>query len=95
MDDTLFFCKSYQSNLGYLRCILLLFEAMSVLKVNLAKRAFIPIGEVADLHNLAQFFSCGVDSLPYTYLGLPLGASYKCKTVWETVVKKFLRRLAG
>jgi len=84
-DDTLFICKPYESNIGYLRCILLLFEAMSGLKVNLAQSVLIPIGKVPDLHHLAQFFDCRVDSLPSTYLGLPLGASYKCKTVWEPI----------
>jgi len=85
-DDTLCFCKPYESNLGYLRCILLLFEAMAGLKVNLPKNFLIPIGEALDLHHLAQFFSCGVDFLPSSYLGLPLGASYKCKAVWELIV---------
>jgi len=94
-DDTLFFCKPKESNLGYLRCILLLFEALTSLKVNLAKSVLIPIGEVPNLHHLTQFFGCGVDVLPSTYLGLPLGASFKCKSVWEPVVKKFQRRLAG
>ena len=81
--------------MGYLRCILLLFEAMSGLKVNSAKSALIPIGEVPDLPQLALFFECGVDSLPSTYLGLPLGVSYKSKIVWEPVIEKFHRRLAG
>ena len=61
----------------------------------LSKSALIPIGEAPNLHQLAQFFGCGVDFLPSTYLGLPLGASYKCKSVWEPVVEKFQRRLAG
>jgi len=94
-DDTLFFCKPHESNLGYLRCILLLFEAMSGLKVNLAKNVLIPIGEVPNLPQLAHFFGCRVDSLPFTYLGIPLGASYKSKIVWEPVTEKFQRRLAG
>ena len=94
-DDTLFFCKPQESNLGYLRCVLLLFEALSGLKVNLAKSTIIPIGEVPDLHQLAHFFGCGVDSLPSTYLGLPLGAPYKSKIVWEPVIEKFQKRLAG
>jgi len=38
-DDTLTFCKLNESNLGYLRCILLLFEAMSGLRVDLSKSA--------------------------------------------------------
>jgi len=66
---------------------LLLFDAMSGLKVNLAKRVLIPIIEVLDLHHLAQFFSCGVDFLRSSYLGLLLRASYKCKVVFEQVLK--------
>ena len=93
-DDTLFFSPN-ESNLHYLSFILVLFEALTGLKINLAKNVLIPIGEVPNLHQLAQFFSCGVDFLPSTYLGLPLGASYKCKSVWEPVVEKFQRRLAG
>ena len=89
-DDTLFFCKPNESNLGYLRCILLLFETISGLKVNLAKSVLILITEVPD-HHLAQFFGCGVDFLRCSYLGLPLGASYKCKTMWEPIVEKFSR----
>ena len=90
-----FFCKPHESNLGYLRCVLLLFEALSGLKVNLAKSVIIPIGEVPDLHQLAHFFGCGVDSLPSTYLGLPLGASFKSKIVWEPVIERFQKRLSG
>ena len=76
-DDTLVFCKPDVSNLGYLRCILLLFEAMSGLRVNLSKSALIPVGEVPNVQDLARFFGCGVEFLPSSYLGLPLGASYK------------------
>ena len=36
-DDTLSFCKPNESKLGYLRCIILLFEAVSGLRVNLSK----------------------------------------------------------
>jgi len=37
-DDTLIFYRPCESDLEYLRCILLLFEAMSGLKVNLSKK---------------------------------------------------------
>ena len=59
-DDTLFFWKPNESNLGYLRCILLLFEALIGLKVNLAKNVLIPIGEIPNLHQLAQFLVVGL-----------------------------------
>ena len=70
-NDTLIFCSPCESDLGYLRCILLLFEAMSRLKVNLSKSSLIPIGEVPNIHYLASFFGCEVGALPSSYLGLP------------------------
>ena len=73
----------------------MLFEVMSGLKINLSKSVIIPVGEVPELDNLAQFFGCGVDSLPSSYLGLPLGASFKSKVVWEPVVERFRKKLAG
>jgi len=69
------------SNLGYLKCILLVFEVMSGLRVNLSKSAIIPIGEVPNVNVLAHFFGYGVDYLPSSYLVLPLGTSYKSKAV--------------
>jgi len=63
-DDTLIFCKPEVIYLGYLRCIFVLFEAMSGLKINLSKSVLIPVGEVPELNKLAQVFGCGIDSPP-------------------------------
>jgi len=49
-DDTLVFCKPSESDLGFLRCILLLFEAMPGVRVNLSKSSLIPIGEILNIH---------------------------------------------
>jgi len=94
-NDTLIFCSPCESDLGYLRCILLLFEAMSRLKVNLSKSSLIPIGEVLNIHLLACFFGCEVSALRSTYLGLPLGASFKSIVVWDPVVERFQKRNTG
>ena len=93
-DDTLVFCKPDESNLGYLRCIVLLFEAMSGLRVNLSKSTLIPVGNVSNVHVLAHFFGCGVDHLPSPYLGFPLGAPCKSMAIWDLVVEMFHKRLA-
>jgi len=53
------------------------------------------MGEVPKLNNLAYFFGCGVDYLPSSYLSLPLVATYKCKAVWEPVVERIRKKLAG
>ncbi len=34
-------------------------------------------------------------ALPLAYLGLPLGASFKNKSIWTCVVEKMEKRLAG
>jgi len=95
VDDALVFCKPGESNLGYLRCILLLFEVMSGLRVNLSKSALIPIGDAPNVHVLAPFFGCGVNHQPSSYLGLPLSAPYKSIAIWDPVIKRFHKRLAG
>ena len=42
-----------------------------------------------------RVFWVHVASLPLTYLGLPLGASFKSKSIWAGVVEKMEKRLAG
>jgi len=56
VGDTLIFCKPEVNQLGYLRCILVLFEVMSGLKINLSKSVLIRIGELPKLNNLAHVF---------------------------------------
>ena len=53
------------------------FEVLSVLKVNVEKSEIIPIGRVDNIEVLAEAFECHVGALPSSYLGLPLGASFK------------------
>ena len=45
-DDTLIFCGAKKDKVGYLRCVLLGFEAVSGLRINLAKSEITPIGPV-------------------------------------------------
>ena len=53
----------------------------------------VPRGEVDNVHALA--FGCRIGSLPITYLGMPLGASYKSPTIWNPILEKIERKLAG
>jgi len=62
----LIFCKLDESNLGYLRRIIVLFEAMSGPRVNVSKSALIPIGVMPNVNILAHFFGL-VDYLPSSY----------------------------
>jgi hypothetical protein len=94
-DDTLVFCGANPDHLRYLRVLFLCFEAVSGLKINLAKSVLVPVGNVDNVTGLADILGCGVSSLPLKYLGLPLGACYKAKPIWNGVVEKIERRLAS
>ncbi|KAF5470940.1 hypothetical protein F2P56_011425 [Juglans regia] len=81
-DDILLFCED---NLGYiqsLKVILLCFEAVFALKINLVKTGMVAVGDVRDIRGLANILGCRVSSLPMKYLRLPLGATFKTKTIW-------------
>ncbi|XP_028069648.1 uncharacterized protein LOC114272175 [Camellia sinensis] len=83
------------TQIGNLRCVLLCFEAVSGLRVNLSNSELIHVGEVPRLPVLAAVLGCKVVRLPVSYLGLPLGASFKETRVWAGVVDKVQRCLAG
>lgn len=51
--------------------------------------------EVADVESLASNLDCKVSFLPSSYLGLPLGATFKATSVWDSVVECFERWLSG
>jgi len=94
-DDTLVFCGANSDYLLYLHMLLLSFEAVSGLKINLDKSVLVPVGHVNNMDELAGILGCGVSSLPLKYLGLPLGAPFKAKACWDEVVGKIERRLAS
>ena len=94
-DDTLLFCKADNDELKFISWILMWFEAVSGLKINLNKSEILPIGPVANLEELAIELGCKVGSLPTTYLGLPLGAKHKALSVWDSVEERFRKRLAS
>ena len=84
-DDTLLFCGASKDQLKFLSWILMWFEALSGLKINLNKSEILPVGLVDNVSDLAVELGCGIGSLPSSYLGLPLGASHRALGVWDTV----------
>ena len=84
-DDTIIFV-TMTAQIINLRCILVWFEAISSLRVTLSKSSTLPIGK---MENAYALMDCKLDSLPSSYLGLPLSAKFKDKSIWESVVEKF------
>ena len=78
----------------YLSWLLMWFEAISGLRINLDKSEILPVGRVENLEVLALEFGCKVGRLPTSYLGLPLSVHYMSVAVWDGLEKRFRKRLA-
>ena len=94
-DDTTLFCDANEEQILHVRMLLLCFKTVTGLKVNALKSEMVLIGEVSNVHVLAEFLGCRIGSLPMTYLGMPLGTSHKSLTVWNPILEKIERKLAG
>lgn len=70
-----------------LRCILLIMEVASGLKVNLNKSKLFPVDRVHNMGELASIMSCEVESFPNTYL-IPLGVKLTSKQVWNLILER-------
>lgn len=91
---TLIFCGPESEQFGYLKCVLLCFEVVSGLKINLSKTQMVPLGEDPDIDTLAAILGCKVSALPMKYLRQPLGARFKSKAIWDSNLEKMEKRLA-
>ena len=75
-DDTLLIMLADLSQVLAMKELLHKFSISTGLKVNYHKSSMVPINVPNDtISLLAVAFGCQVDSLPFTYLGLPLGTT--------------------
>ena len=74
--------------------LLLCFQAVTGLKVNVLKSEMVPIWKVHNVHAMVEILGCRIGSLPMTYLGMSLGASHKSPTIWNPILEKIERKLA-
>ena len=75
-DDTLLIVPAVNSQLLALKEMLQDFHASTGLRVNFHKSCILPINvDEAETARLASIFGCQVGTLPFTYLGLPMGTA--------------------
>jgi len=75
-DDTLIMGVKSWANIRSMRVILLLFEALSGLKVNFSKSHLVGVNVALSwLSEAASMLSCKVGAIPFVYLGLPIGGN--------------------
>ncbi|CAI0459151.1 unnamed protein product, partial [Linum tenue] len=94
-DDAVIFCDATEHEVTNLLAVLLCFQSVTGLKVNLEKSKLFPVGEVPHLDRLADLLCCDWDFLPTIYLGLPLGASPTSGTIWNPLISRVQSRLQG
>jgi hypothetical protein len=76
VDDTLLIVPADRAQLLALKDVLHKFSLSTGLKINYNKSQMVPINVPEDLLNdLATVFGCQIGSMPFIYLGLPLGTT--------------------
>ncbi|GJS88192.1 RNA-directed DNA polymerase, eukaryota, reverse transcriptase zinc-binding domain protein [Tanacetum coccineum] len=83
-------------NMIHLLHILNCFHDVSGLKINLLKSRLFGIGVFEEeVVNVARAVNCSNDSLPFSYLGLPIRRNLNKIDAWSNVVQKFIKRLSS
>ena len=88
-DDTIFFGETSQENVRAIKAFLRIFELASGLKINFAKSCFDAFGMPERWKSdAASWLNCSLMSIPFTYLGIPIGANPRRGQMWDPIIKK-------
>jgi len=95
-DDTLILGVKSWANVWAMRAVLVLFEAMSGLKVNFNKSMLVGVN-VSDswLNEAASVLHCRVGRVMFVYLGLSIGGDPRRLNFWEPLLRSIKLRLSG
>ncbi|KAI3517218.1 hypothetical protein L1887_16430 [Cichorium endivia] len=95
-DDALFLGEWSLENIKNLARVLRCFHVVSGLKVNFNKSRVFGIGvDSQEVSRWASPLGCEPASLPFTYLGVPVGANMNLKKHWKPIIDKFSARLSA
>lgn len=94
-DDTIFLCNGDDRSIWCLKVILRSFELVSGLKVNFAKTNVVGLNlEDRVVSGVASFLACRVGSVPFKFLGVPVGANPRRISTWQSVIDSIKARLS-
>ncbi|GAU45474.1 hypothetical protein TSUD_190930 [Trifolium subterraneum] len=92
-DDTLCIGEATVENLWSLKAILRGFEMVSGLNVNFWKSNLMGVNVSQDFLRVAtDFLNCRVSSIPFKYLGLPVGVNPRRISTWEPLFVSLRKR---
>ena len=95
-DDTILIMEANVSQVTYLKGLLDTFATSTGLRVNFHKSSIVPINvPEATLDSLAAAFGCQTASMPFTYLGLPMGTTKPSFEDLTPLMDRVERRLAA
>ena len=94
-NDTVIVCPPKMESLQNVKKTLILFHLASGLQVNFYKSSIMGLN-VTDkwLDDAAKNLLCKKGSLPFMYLGLPIGGSSSAISSWDPVIRKMENKLA-
>jgi hypothetical protein len=87
-DDTLLIMEGCDKQLFVLKALLSSFAAETGLRVNFSK-------SMIELNTLLSTFGCSIGSLPFTYLGLPLGLTKPKVDDFMPLITRYEKRLVS
>ncbi|GAU51623.1 hypothetical protein TSUD_414500 [Trifolium subterraneum] len=95
-DDTVLLGEASWDNVRTIKAILRGFELVSGLKINFVKSKMYGINVEANfLEAAASFLSCSVDSIPFKFLGIPVGANPRRQETWQPIIDSLTKRLSS
>jgi hypothetical protein len=95
-DDTLCLGEATVENLWLLKAVLRGFELASGLKVNFWKSSIMGVNVTNDFLDMAfTFLNCRIGSIPFKYLGLPVGANSRLMSTWKPMLEVIRSRLGA
>ena len=95
VDDTLVLCNADLGQILFLWLVLFWFEVVYGLKINMGKSELVLVDVVPNIADVVDVLGCKQDSFLMKYLGLPLGANVKDRSIWNPIIEKMERRLVG
>lgn len=96
VEDTILFLPEDKESFLSILSLLLIFELVSRLCVNLSKSGLggINVQEWV-VYEIVELSGCGVLHWPLTYLGIPLGGNPHAESFWVLVVQRISKKLGS
>jgi hypothetical protein len=95
-DDTIIVLPAEEDQLLLFKELLNKYASFVGLKVNYHKSSLVPINlSPQEAEHMAKVFDCNLGSIPFTYLGLPMGTTKPNVRDFTPIIDRIERRLSA